>query len=32
MCFGLALVNMIFRGDEKSRIHNGNGFDRWIIY
>ena len=25
--FGLALVNMIFRGDGKSRIHNGNCFD-----
>ena len=25
--FGLALVNMIFRGDGKSRIHSGNCFD-----
>ena len=25
--FGLALVNMIFRGDGKSHIHNGNCFD-----
>ena len=25
--FGLALVNMIFRGDGKSRIYNGNCFD-----
>ena len=25
--FGLALVNMIFRGDGKSRIHNGDCFD-----
>jgi len=25
--FGLALVNMIFRGDGKSRIHNGNCYD-----
>ena len=25
--FGLALVNMIFRGDGKSQIHNGNCFD-----
>ena len=25
--FGLVLVNMIFRGDGKSQIHNGNCFD-----
>ena len=29
--FGLALVNMIFRGDGKSRIHNGNCFDNWFV-
>ncbi|MDE0147841.1 MAG: N-6 DNA methylase [Rhodospirillaceae bacterium] len=29
--FGLALVNMIFRGDGKSRIHNGNCFDSTFI-
>ena len=29
--FALALVNMIFRGDGKSRIHNGNCFDNgWV--
>lgn len=29
--FGLALVNMIFRGDGKSRIHNGNCFDNRFV-
>lgn len=29
--FGLALVNMIFRGDGKSRIHNGNCFDNIFV-
>ena len=29
--FGLALVNMIFRGDGKSRIHNGNCFDNQFV-
>ena len=29
--FGLALVNMIFRGDGKSRIHNGNCFDSTFV-
>ena len=29
--FGLALVNMIFRGDGKSRIHNGNCFDSRFV-
>lgn len=29
--FGLALVNMIFRGDGKSRIHNGNCFDSKFV-
>ena len=29
--FGLALVNMIFRGDGKSRIHNGNCFDNAFV-
>ena len=29
--FSLALVNMIFRGDGKSRIHNGNCFDNQFI-
>ena len=29
--FGLALVNMIFRGDGKSRIHNGNCFDSHFV-
>lgn len=29
--FGLALVNMIFRGDGKSRIHNGNCFDNTFL-
>lgn len=29
--FGLALVNMIFRGDGKSRIHNGNCFDNSFV-
>lgn len=29
--FGLALVNMIFRGDGKSRIHNGNCFDSSFV-
>ena len=29
--FGLALVNMIFRGDGKSRIHNGNCFDNHYV-
>ena len=29
--FGLALVNMIFRGDGKSYIHNGNCFDNRFI-
>ena len=33
MVFGLALVNMIFRGDGKSHIHNGDCFDNqyWLI-
>ena len=33
MVFGLALVNMVFRGDGKSHIHNGNCFDNqyWMI-
>ncbi len=30
--FGLALVNMIFRGDGKSHIHNGNCFDNQFTY
>lgn len=30
--FGLALVNMIFRGDGKSHIHNGNCFDNEFIF
>ncbi len=29
--FGLALVNMIFRGDGKSRIYNGNCFDSIFV-
>ena len=29
--FGLALVNMIFRGDGKSHIHNGNCFDSRFV-
>ena len=29
--FGLALVNMIFRGDGKSRIFNGNCFDSVFV-
>jgi len=29
--FGLALVNMIFRGDGKSHIHNGNCFDNRFV-
>ncbi|MCY4096289.1 MAG: N-6 DNA methylase [Gammaproteobacteria bacterium] len=29
--FGLALVNMVFRGDGKSHIHNGNCFDNRFI-
>lgn len=29
--FGLALVNMIFRGDGKSHIHNGNCFDNKFV-
>ena len=29
--FGLALVNMIFRGDGKSRIDNGNCFDSIFV-
>ena len=29
--FGLALVNMIFRGDGKSFIHNGNCFDNKFV-
>ena len=29
--FGLALVNMIFRGDGKSRIYNGNCFDNKFV-
>ena len=29
--FGLALVNMIFRGDGKSRIHNGDCFNSKFI-
>ena len=29
--YGLALVNMIFRGDGKSRIYNGNCFDSTFV-
>ena len=29
--YGLALVNMIFRGDGKSRIYNGNCFDSSFV-
>ena len=29
--YGLALVNMIFRGDGKSRIYNGNCFDSRFV-
>lgn len=29
--YGLVLVNMIFRGDGKSHIHNGNCFDNQFI-
>jgi len=30
--FGMALVNMIFRGDGKSHIHNGNCFDNNFVF